>query len=118
MSNERMRVLQMLEKGEINAEEATELLNALESKTVDVKKERKKKISILVSENGEEKVNISIPLKLAKVIAKFVPKSALGSMEEEGIDLQGLIDSIDDEMGDEPLVNINDGGDRVIIRVE
>ncbi|MEJ6952571.1 SHOCT-like domain-containing protein [Natronospora cellulosivora (SeqCode)] len=117
MSEERMRILKMLEKGEITAEEATELLNALESKPVATKK-TKKKIRILVSENGQEKVNITIPLKLAKVIANFVPKSAISSMEEEGIDIHGLIDSIDEEMGDEPLVNINDGGDRVVITIE
>ena len=117
MSDERMRVLKMLEKGEISAEEATELLNALDEKPV-IKKKEKKYIKILISENGEEKVNVKLPLTLAKIIARFIPQSAIKSMEEEDLDIKEIINAVESDLEEGPIVDIHDGGDSIVITVE
>ncbi|MFW5991814.1 MAG: SHOCT-like domain-containing protein [Halanaerobiaceae bacterium] len=126
MDEERMRVLKMVEEGKIGTEEANDLLAALEGNAKeDIKKEevkaRKKKIKIYVEEKGNEKVNITIPLKLAKLAVKLIPRSAQRELkEQEDINIKEILDAIEDELMEEPtLVNVNDKekGVRVIIKV-
>lgn len=114
--DEKMRVLYLLEKEEISSDEAGELLDALEERPMEYKK-KKKAIKIQVSENGEEKVNIKVPLKLAKVVARFIPEEAKNSMEKEGIYIQDVIEALDNELDEEPIVDINDGSNCVNIRI-
>ncbi|MGB4006794.1 MAG: hypothetical protein WBI32_01830, partial [Halanaerobiales bacterium] len=62
MSDERVRVLKLLESGEIDVDEAIGLLNALDSQTEE-KGKKNKIIRIIVAEDGEEKVNIRVPIR-------------------------------------------------------
>lgn len=119
MGEERIRILKMLEEGEISVEEANQLLKAVgDSSEKKLVKKKMSSLKIMVSEGGDEKVNISLPLSLAKGLLRFIPRSAKESLEKEDLDLDQLIDSI--ESLDEPsdLVNIKDGQDTVIIRLE
>ena len=123
MSEERMQILKMLEKGTIDAEEANELLGTLEKRdTVFEKPETSSKkpkfIKILVEENGEEKVNISIPMLLAKTALKIMPKKAKVQMEEQNVNLDEILSAINDESTKGKIVDINDNGDHVSISLE
>lgn len=119
MSEERVRILRMLEEGKIDVEEAEQLLQSLNS--VPEKKEAGGDIShlkVLVEENGEQKVDISVPIKLAKSLLQFVPDSAQSKLEDKDIKLQEIINSIENLEGPSTLVNINDGGDHVVVKLE
>lgn len=120
MSDERMRILKMVEEGKIDVEEANNLLATLDGQ--DKKKAQKsgkpRFIKIMVEEEGEEKVDISIPMVLAKSFMKFVPKSARNSLDDQDINLDQIFKMIEDGVEDGTLVNINDGDDHVIIKVE
>ena len=120
MSQERERILNMLSKGEIEVEEADQLLKSLgaaEKKNVSSQK-KINSLKIIVSEKGKEKVNISLPLGLAKGVYKLIPSSAKEKIKEEDIELDTLFDSIDNLKEPSDIVNINDGDDKVIIRLE
>ncbi|MDI3546691.1 MAG: hypothetical protein PWR10_343 [Halanaerobiales bacterium] len=122
MNEERIRILKMLEEGKISVEEADELLNTLNAapeKEREVKKGKARFIKILVDEEGEEKVDISIPFSLAKTALKFMPKSAKDSLNEQEINLEELLNSVEGDLEEtQTLVNINDGDTRVVIKVE
>ncbi|HOA39959.1 MAG: hypothetical protein WAP36_06945 [Halanaerobiales bacterium] len=117
MSDERVRVLKLLENGEIDVGEAIGLLNALDSQTEE-KGKKNKIIRIIVAEDGEEKVNIRVPIRLAKLLTRFIPKSVLEDLGDEDIDLKELLESLEWESVEGELLNVNDDGDIVIIRVE
>ncbi|MFW6311969.1 MAG: SHOCT-like domain-containing protein [Nanoarchaeota archaeon] len=120
MSDERLRILKMVEEGKLSVEEANELLNTMDGVTEKEKKVKKKPrfLKILVEENGDGKVDIAIPLSLAKTALKFIPNRAKESLAEQEIDLDNLLESIEGDLNDGTLVNINDGSDHVIIKVE
>ncbi len=121
MSEERKRILQMLEEGKINVDEANDLLSTLEGENrVEKTKNssKAKSIKILVEENGKEQVNISIPMVIAKSFMKFIPKSAKKSLDKENIDIEEILNSIDSDSNDGTLVDINDGKDHVVIKAE
>lgn len=127
MNEERMRILKMVEEGKIGTEEASELLAALEGenkkeKSNNIVKSKIKKIKIYVEEKGKEKVNITIPFKLAKLAIKLIPKSAQRELEEkEGINIKEIINAIEDELIEEStLVNVDDKEKdvKVLVKVE
>ncbi len=123
VSEERLQILKMLEKGTIDAKEADELLDTLSKRDLafDKPKGNKKKakyIKILVEENGEEKVNISIPIMIAKTAMSIIPQKAKNQMNENNINLDELLKSIEDEASLGKIVDVNDGGDHVVISLE
>ncbi len=123
MSEERMQILKMLEKGTIDATEANELLSTLEKRDTafekpEVNKSRAKYIKILVEENGVEKVNISIPILLAKTALKIMPKKAKEQMEDQNVNLDSILAAIDNDSTKGKIVDINDDGDHVSISLE
>lgn len=123
MNSERKRILKMLEEGTINAEEANKLLLTLEtdeSRDNDNKvkqTEGRRFIKILVEEAGREKVNISIPLSLARLALKFIPNSARDSLDEQDIDIDEILEAIDEGVENGTLINIDDGDDHVVIKM-
>jgi len=124
MSEEKRRILEMLEQGRINAAEAERLINALssdeEAKTgphETGKKPEPRYLRVMVEpEPGSEKpekVNIKVPYKLIRAglkLASFIPKNAQDKVNEAlqekgmGIDfskikpeeLEELIGQLDD----------------------
>jgi len=125
MSEERKKVLRMLEEGKIDAEEAEELLDSLgaskeEDKGTGSMVEKSNDASflkILVVEDGKEEVNITFPVGLAKFLKKIVPQKARQKLSEKGVDLEKVIDEIDKGTFDGKLVDIEDGDSRVEIRL-
>jgi hypothetical protein len=94
-TEERMKILQMLEEGKISADEATTLLRALEGgrrrtgPTASAPGGRKQFVRIQVTDlaSGAAKVNVTLPMGLVgaglRMAERFAP-------EFEGFDLQDL----------------------------
>ncbi len=134
MTNEKLRILKMVENGFISAEEASQLLAALNSSENSGKKAKWLKIRVYENNSEKPKVKVAVPLAVAKLAAKIggkfkvsMPKKAREKMEEEGINLDAEtfenIDKLFDELsvnGRFDLVNVVDeeNGDRVEIYVE
>jgi hypothetical protein len=125
MSEERNKVLRMLEEGTIDAEEAEELLDSLRASNkedegsgdvVETSSDASF-LKILVVEDGKEEVNITFPVGLAKFLKKIVPEKARRKLTEKGIDLGKVIEEIDKGTFDGKLVDVEDGNSRVEIRL-
>lgn len=126
---ERRRVLQMLADGKITAEEAADLLDALQAQRERPQDEpissppppraarSGRALVIRVSEGDTSKVNLRIPLGLARAAGKFIPRKAQRQLGEYGIDLEELLGDLSGtEQG--TLLQVEDDDDRVMIVVE
>lgn len=120
MSDERRRILDMLAEGKITAAEAEDLMNALyaeKDKQVPTRKEAQF-LRIRVSEAGKNKVNVNVPLSLAKVAMKFIPDDAKNQMADKNIDLDAIIREIQCGVPAGKIVEVEDGEDRVEIFID
>lgn len=122
-SEERLKVLQMLEEGKVTPEEAASLLRALGrgedgpvARSVPGSENRFLRIRVTDLASGAAKVNVTIPLALVsaglRIAERFAP-------EAEGIDMKELEDAI--RQGAEgKIVEVMDAEDdeRVEIYVE
>jgi len=125
MSEEKLRVLQMLKDGKLNPTSALDLINALDEKET---KETEPKLSTIATkerflrvkvDSEESKVNVNIPLNLVKIATKFagfgmnfIPASAQAEMAQKGIDLskidfEELLTLIDQGLTQGKLVDID-----------
>lgn len=122
MSEERRKILEMIQEGKISVDEAERLLSALSSPEVEEReisseKGKLKYLRILVEpgpgSEEKERVNVRVPLKLIRAglkLASFIPKHAQTkvneALQEKGIDfdfkkvtsedLEDLITQLDD----------------------
>lgn len=126
MGKDKERILELLEKGEITAEEAARLLDCIQEETEREKPQPRaqsnagqtkgKKLRIEVKGDTQDvkkvNVNVSVPLVLARyadqIIANCVPKSVGDELRTQGIDLSmlklgELVDTI--ETIEEDIVN-------------
>ena len=71
--NHKRKVLDMVAEGKITAEEAAKLLEAMNPKPKAVGKGKKLIIQVIQEGANKPKVNIAIPLKLAKFGLNFIP---------------------------------------------
>src|SRR6056297_1876924 len=128
--DERKRILNMLSEGKISVEEAEKLLKAVgkdkntnnrkQTNTTLSKKSKniKGKLRIVVNTEDGDNVNIAIPLKLASMVKSMIPKEAKKELDNEGIDLNNIINSLNESMDeiDEDLVQVESAnGDKVRI---
>lgn len=101
-SEERIKILKMVEDGKLSAEEGARLLGALgkaqqESQRPMSESSESRWLRVRVSDlaTGEPKVNVTIPMRLVnvglRVGARFVP-------EVEGVELQDLSQALSDGM--------------------
>ncbi|ACV63323.1 hypothetical protein Dtox_2519 [Desulfofarcimen acetoxidans DSM 771] len=138
MSNEKIKILEMVQNGTITATEGLELLKAIEDndiKAVNPSNISGRFIRIRVSSGQHTKVNVNVPLSLLKVATKladvglkFIPEEARLEMEKKGINLQGinfeeLVQLIDEGLVDGKLVDVDtddpkEGRTKVEIYVE
>ena len=124
MQDEQMRVLKMVEEGKVSPEDGSRLLEAIRSKGartgsgLDGAGGRALRIHV-VGDDGE-KVNLTIPLALAKLAVSFLPQSAVQAMEREGITVDELKRLISNVEGTAPLeiVDIEADDARVRITIE
>jgi hypothetical protein len=123
MSDEKMKILEMIQGGKITAPEGLELLKALDDadqKPGEAVGSGMRFLRIRVSSGQKNtKVNVNIPLSLLKVATKFadiglkfIPEDARREMHQKGIDLsdinfEELVQLIDQGLVDGKLVDID-----------
>jgi len=123
MSEETLKVLQMVKDGKITAEEGEKLIAAMDESDKPRRKNNKYtmlRVRVDVQDPKKEdqaKVTINVPLTLAKKAAgllSLVPKDTKKELSEKGIDLDGidlkeLIEMFEDGELTEELVNVETG---------
>ncbi|MDA3931989.1 MAG: hypothetical protein PF513_04555 [Tenericutes bacterium] len=118
---ERMKILELLAKKIITAEEAENLLSSIgadeEEQVVQVEKKNQfKMLKIIVDSADGDKVNIQLPIEFAKLLKSN--KFANLNTGDLDLDIDQLIEMIQSGASGE-LVNINSAdGDTVRILVE
>ena len=146
MDENKMEILKMLQEGKINAEEAMELLKALEPSQITErqedermielmeedyadeqveegaapgKKKRPKFLIIEVTKDGKKKVNVRIPLKMAKMAMRFIPKHAQAEMKAHGVEgnLNDLMQGLEELEPGEDFINVLDDDDNEQVRI-
>lgn len=124
MSEEVLRILEMVKSGRITPEEGEKLISAIgeggEAKKPAVSKRSMLRVRVDVKDpekKEEAKITVNVPLAIAKKAAGFlalIPKEAKAELEAEGIDLnaidiKGLIEMFEDGEITEELVNVVTG---------
>jgi hypothetical protein len=124
MQDEEMRVLKMVENGKVSPEDGARLLEAIRTKRAQglpaVRGGGGRALRINVLGNDGERVNVSIPLVLARFAVSFLPQSAVQAMEKEGVTVEELKRLIADVEGSPPMeiVDIEADDARVRISIE
>lgn len=109
MMSEQLKILEMIEKGQISAAEGMELLDALgtagepaaqaaEASPASPVRRSYKFLKIKVtSDNKTVNVNVNIPIRLLTTIGEiagkvtaYIPEDARMQMESKGVDLSGI----------------------------
>lgn len=125
MSEDIKKILKMVEDGKITSDEASILIEAMRANNEIKTTSRAKSIKIYVYDkvNDKKKVDITIPLSIAKSFLKFGLKFApkdkiqIGDQSLDSLDFDEIINSI--ENGAEgTLVDVDEETERVIIKVE
>jgi hypothetical protein len=113
-SEERMKILNMINEGKITAEEGSKLLSALTRRSEKPKKVSKSGLSnrwlrvrVTDMSTGKAKVNINVPMKLVdaglNIATQFIPEMEEGQMmdavkEALAENIRGkIVDVIDEE---------------------
>ncbi|MFH4594760.1 hypothetical protein WKW23_22060 [Vibrio alginolyticus] len=80
---------------------------------------RKLKIDTYACDSGELQDSLSIPLGLAKVVAKIIPQHISSKFDENGEQLEALVNSLKDAKVEGVLLEMEDkaGNERVVISV-
>ncbi|HKM30429.1 MAG TPA: hypothetical protein VJZ51_06715 [Bacilli bacterium] len=138
MNEERLKVLEMLENGIINAVEAMELLASIDKpkESINVKKvaiakegasvnrQTGKFLKIRIDDDGD-KVNITLPIAFLKStlgssgVTKIIDKSLknVDNDIKDNIDMETIISCIDSDFLGE-IINIDADGSKVLISIE
>lgn len=120
MKEEKRMVLEMLNNGDINVDEAERLLNAIptEKENSDlahrpnsIDDEPRKLIVVVTNNNtGKRKVNLRVPISLIKAALKIGKASiALGANFTSDMETKQILELIKEIDIDEILESVNDG---------
>jgi hypothetical protein len=118
MSEERLKILKMLEEKKITSEQAAKLLDVLgEPSTTGSGKFLRVKVWNMNQE--KMKVNVTVPLSLVKWGMKFVPEKAQIKMREENIDMEAVTEAIEKDLTGK-IVEVDDDekGEHVEVYIE
>lgn len=98
--DERLRILKMIEEGTITAEQAAELMAAMnidlpvQPAAVTKCSYDKKMFRIIVDSISGDKVNIQFPVGAIKKILKVTGKLPIPEKDLEGVDLSSMMDAV------------------------
>jgi hypothetical protein len=95
MSDEKDRVLKLLEEKKITAEEAARLLDAIKHSDGGEQRNRFLKIRVFDRDSQQAKVNVTLPIGLVKWGMNFVPDSAKAKIEEQQIDMKLITEALE-----------------------
>lgn len=133
MTQERQRILKLVEEGKLTAEEGARLMDALDSAegtparggkgreraSFGSSEGRIVRIRVVEAQTGIERVNFGIPLALARLAGTLVPAAQRMELERHGIHFGDLISAVESgETGTMAEVRDNDRGERVEISIE
>jgi hypothetical protein len=125
MSEEKKRILDLVREEKISVDEGLRLLEALDitaqedasaSRRIGGSYGRMLRIRVLDT-SDKTRVNVNIPLALAKVAMKFIPKDVSKQLEEEDIDLDQLLAAITESTSGK-IVDVDSEDAKVKIYVE
>ncbi|MBS4917811.1 MAG: hypothetical protein KHZ93_09595 [Clostridiales bacterium] len=98
--DEKLRVLKMVEEGKITAEEAAELMEAMQAQLPAQETKRinnnydKKLFRVLVDSTSGDKVKIQFPVGAIKRILKATGKLPIPEKDLQGVDLSSMMDAV------------------------
>ncbi len=137
---EKEKILNMVAEGKISVSDGEKLLKAIGAKKekadtpeasvtelIQAGGSDKKggptrgKVIIDIRSSRGENIKVNVPLKLAGLASKMIPKDRLAEVEKEGFNIRETLSSLTDmiEDIDEDIVNISSSnGDRIRIYVE
>jgi len=132
-NEEQVRILQMVAGGQISPAEAGDLLAALEMSNVPQRSVPKftpppptytarpisaRCLTIQVMEGEHSKVNVRIPLGLARAAERFLPRQAQQYLREQGIELGEMLEGVQGNEESTTLLEVEDDDKRVRIAIE
>jgi len=126
MNDEKMKVLKMLEEGKVNADEAARLLGALDDQpaagpaaaAAPGGKARSLHIRVFKEGNDRARVNVHVPLALAKWALRFGGKHATAQVGDKELDMDEIEKFLDQAPGEIMTVEDDDSGERVEITLK
>ncbi|MTI81450.1 MAG: hypothetical protein FH758_11335 [Firmicutes bacterium] len=122
MSSEKIKILEMIQEGKVDAEKGLELLKAVETPDAQLEQTTKSVGNVLrvrVSGDKAKKVNLNLPLNVIKAASKFawmginlIPENIRTELDKKGIDLtkidfEELAQLIEQGIVQEKLVDID-----------
>lgn len=138
--NEKEKILNMVAEGKISVEEGEKLLKAIGAKgeqqeaeaapvtelieiggSSSKEKSSRGKVIIDIRSAKGENIKVNVPLKLAGLASKMIPKDRLDEVEKEGYNIREMLSNLTGmiEEIDEDIVNISSSnGDRIRIYVD
>jgi len=138
--NEKEKILNMIAEGKISVSDGEKLLKAIgeklgrDSNTEEPVSEiirlgdaegkntaGRGKVIIDIRSSKGENIKVNVPLKLAGLASRMIPKERLAEVEREGINVREMLSNLSSmiEGIDEDIVNISSSnGDRIRIYVE
>ncbi len=130
-NEERARILQMVAAGQITPAEAEDLLSALDPTPtprppvpplpplpLQTRPNTARSLTIQVIEGEQSKVNVRIPLSLARAAARFIPRQAHAYLNQHEINLDDLLESLHNSEEEHTLLEVHDGNAHVRIAIE
>jgi hypothetical protein len=136
-TEERTRILNLVAAGQISPAEAGDLLAALDTQprpapppplmplppapvpTISqMRPVIARNLVIRIVDEGDAKVNVRIPLSLARAAGRFLPRQAKAALKEYEIDLDHILEEISGDTGSGALVEVQDDDTHVFIGVE
>lgn len=115
---ERLRILEMVREGKVSPEEATRLLDALETERPRGA-DRGRLLRVQIRRPAGTNANVVVPLDLADTVLQFLPRGLRVTAHGEEIDITRLISDLRDSGAKGKIVDVNDAaGGHVEISIE
>lgn len=124
MKEEIAKVIEMVQEGKINSDEAGELINALKNDSSNKRDENYlgKMLKIRVQSEQRENVNVNIPIRLVRFLLKMGHGIAANIPEAKeymkDIDIDLIMHAIDNEMEGKIVDIQSEEGETVAIYIE
>lgn len=123
MNPEKVKILKMLEEKRITADEAMQLLEAVDklsrTETSAPRRGRFLRIRVYEGEGEKAKVNINVPLGWSKLLAPFIEGKIKAKLQEQGYDLDlGKIQEYMESGEAGKIVDVQDGNSKVEIYID
>jgi hypothetical protein len=131
-NEEQTRILQMVAGGQIAPAEASDLLAALTpvpappkpspistpALTFSSRPGSSRCLTIQVLEGDHSKVNVRIPLALARAAERFLPRQAQQYLREQGIEISEMLEGVQGNEDSTTLLEVEEEDKRVRIAIE